>query len=88
MEYAKPLMTISELVKMGFSRYELNNIIHDPEAPVLWSAGNGKVRIITSEFDDYLKKRSQKNRNKKKVNQQIPWEQRKSHLLAQVTQKN
>lgn len=88
MQYAKPLMTITELVEMGFSRYELNEIIHDSDAPVLWSAGKGKARIITEEFDDYLKKRNAKRIVKKDAKTRIPWSQRKSHLLAQVTEKN
>lgn len=88
MQYAKPLMTITELVEMGFSRYELNEIIHDPDAPVLWSIGKGKARIITEEFDDYLKKRNAKRIVKKDAKIRIPWSQRKSHLLQQVTEKN
>lgn len=86
MKYAKQLMTVSELVEMGFSRHELNQIIHDDEAPVIWSSGRGKARIITDEFDEYLKKRSQ--RQVVKSSAKVPWSERKRYLLQQVSQKN
>lgn len=87
MKYPKALMSITELVAMGFSRYELNCIIHDPDAPVIWSVGKGKAKIVTEELDEYLTMRSQRSQKKEPRNK-TPWSQRKSHLLAQVTQKN
>lgn len=77
MIYKKPLMSISELVEMGFSRYQLKQIIKDPNAPIIRHSQKGKVFFDTALLDDYL----MSNKSNKQAHTKIPWSQRKKMLL-------
>lgn len=81
-------MSISELVELGFSRTQLSIYSHDPRAPTIWSPGKGKVWFDTSKFDEYLKMRNDTSNQQGSSKQRVPWSQRKSHLLQQVTKTN
>lgn len=55
MEYPKALMTISELVEMGYARRTLERNVHKPGFPAR-KAGQGKKapwRIDTKEFEKW-----------------------------------
>jgi hypothetical protein len=57
MEYPKPYMSITELVKYsGLSRAFLKNISISTEAPIIKTAGGGKILFVTEELDPYIKK--------------------------------
>ncbi len=54
--YPKPLMSISELVKMGFSRDTLKEYSRVKDAPITWSVGGGKIFFVTSELNEFIRK--------------------------------
>ncbi len=54
MEYPKELMSISELVQLGYTRDMLMNYSRARGAPVVWTMGGGKVYFKTSELDAFV----------------------------------
>ena len=59
MPYSKPIMTITELVQMGFSGYELRKIYHKVGFPVAFREGNGRtspIKFNTELLDKHFKK--------------------------------
>lgn len=54
MEYPKELMSVSELVQMGYTRDMLMNYSRARGAPVVWTMGGGKVYFKTSELDAFV----------------------------------
>lgn len=78
MIYPKQLMSITELVELGFSRNQLNTYARDPSAPVIKS-GRGKALFDTTKMDDYL----MSLKTRKKTNQpKVSWQERKKRLLS------
>lgn len=57
MNYPKPFMSITELVKVtGISRDYFKNIALAKDAPVIRTPNGGKFYFKTNELDDYMKK--------------------------------
>ncbi len=54
MKYPKDLMSITELVELGYSRDLLMNYSKARNAPVVWTMGGGKVYFKTSELEDFI----------------------------------
>lgn len=54
MKYPKDLMSITELVDMGYSRDMLMNYSKARNAPVVWTMGGGKVYFKTAELDAFI----------------------------------
>ena len=54
MKYPKELMSITELVELGYSRDLLMNYSKARNAPVVWTMGGGKVYFRTSELEDFI----------------------------------
>ena len=54
MIFPKPLMSISELADMGFSKYELRKYVHARGCPVIRTPGGGKYKIDTEKFPTWL----------------------------------
>lgn len=54
MDYPKELMSISELIKLGYTRDMLMNYSRARGAPVVWTMGGGKVYFKTSELDAFI----------------------------------
>ena len=59
MEYDKKIMTLTELVKMGFSKKELMEIYRSRHQTVAWKGGNGKknspIYFSTEDLEKYRK---------------------------------
>jgi len=59
MIYPKPLMSITELCELGFSRDELNRDVHAKgQRFATKTPGGGKWRIDTEEYEKFRKKRA------------------------------
>ncbi|WP_207647316.1 hypothetical protein [Parasporobacterium paucivorans] len=54
-DYPKPLMSIRELTDMGFPRNTLQEWARVKDAPVIYSAGGGKVFFKTAQLDEFAK---------------------------------
>ena len=54
MKYPKELMSITELIELGYSRDLLMNYSKARNAPVVWTMGGGKVYFKTSELEDFI----------------------------------
>lgn len=61
MVYPKPLMSISELVAMGYSRWDLRCYANAKGAPVRRTIGKGKVFYETDKLDDFIQKQQKIN---------------------------
>lgn len=55
MTYPKKLMSITELRKLGFPKETLYKIAHINNAPVIRTAGGGKIFFVTENLDDFIK---------------------------------
>lgn len=54
MQYPKPIMSVSELVKLGFTRDELNRAVHRKNQNFATKTlGGGKWRIDTEKFEQF-----------------------------------
>ena len=59
MKYPKPIMTINELVELGYGRSYLNDLCHDPEQRFATRSRNGgRWYIDTEKLDAYLEKKA------------------------------
>lgn len=59
MTYPKPMMSITELVKLGFSRDELSRDVHvKGQNFAIKTPGGGKWRIDTEEYEKFRRKRA------------------------------
>ena len=59
MEFPKQLMTIAELVPLGFSEYELRTIAQVAGYPVaIRMSATAPIKFDTAELQKYLEKRS------------------------------
>ncbi len=57
MEYPKKIMTISEMTKMGYTRYTLMNFVHIPGQKFAFrSQGGGKWYFDVDEFDKFIRR--------------------------------
>lgn len=54
--FPKELMSITELVKLGFSRETLKNYSRVKDAPIIRTAGGGKILFITSRLNVFIQK--------------------------------
>jgi hypothetical protein len=59
MDYPKEVMTLKELVNMGFSKKELYNIAHMRRQTIAWKSGKGgktsNIYFSTQELEKYRK---------------------------------
>lgn len=58
MNYPKPIMSITELTKLGFSRDYLKRCIHIKGFPGTRTSPNGKWIVDTEEFEKWRKARN------------------------------
>lgn len=56
MTYPKALMSITELVKMGFSRETLKEYSRVKDAPTTRTGGGGKILFVMSDFNEFVQK--------------------------------
>lgn len=57
MQYPKKIMSISELIEMGFSRYDLYAYYHRRgQSYARKSPGNGKIMFDTEKFEKFRMK--------------------------------
>ena len=57
MEYPKPIMSITDLEELGFSRIELKNAVHAKGQDfAVKTAGQGKWKIDTHKFERWRTK--------------------------------
>lgn len=56
MYFKKQIMSISELVEMGFPRDEIEGWVHRSGFPVITTQGKGKYLIDTTQLESWLKK--------------------------------
>jgi hypothetical protein len=56
MNYPKPLMSITELVAMGYSRWDLKCYANAKGAPVIRTIGRGKSLFMTDKLDEFIMK--------------------------------
>lgn len=61
MNYPKPLMSITELVSMGYSRWDLRCYANAKDAPVIRTVGRGKVLYQTEKLDAFIQKQQKIN---------------------------
>lgn len=54
MQYPKQLMSITELVAMGYSRWDLRCYANAKGAPVIRTIGKGKTLYLTEKLDDFI----------------------------------
>ena len=54
MNYPKPLMSITELVNMGYSRWDLKCYANAKGAPVMRTVGGGKVFFQTDKLEEFI----------------------------------
>lgn len=54
MMFPKQLMTITEMMELGFSRYELYKFAGARGCPIIRSPGGGKIKFDTTKFMDWL----------------------------------
>ncbi len=54
MNYQKPLMSITELVAMGYSRWDLQCYANAKGAPVIRTIGGGKVLFQTDKIEEFI----------------------------------
>lgn len=64
MEFEKPYMSISELVKMdlGITRDALKGYAHITDCPAIRTPGRGKILFYMPEFIPWLKKFTRRER--------------------------
>lgn len=66
MNYPKSIMSVSELVSMGYSKEFLRQIAHAPGAPVFrGEARNSKIYFKTPYLDEFIE-RIQRRQTRKK----------------------
>lgn len=55
MKYPKPVMSLTEMAKLGFSRTQLNQAAHHPLADkyMMTTANGGKFLFDTEKFERY-----------------------------------
>ena len=54
MQYPKPIMSLTELVELGFSRRELNKNVHAKgQTFALKTEGGGKWVFVTAEYEKW-----------------------------------
>ena len=53
MKYPKPLMGVSELVEMGFSREQLKRYLRIEGCPATKTPGGGKWKFDTEKFEEW-----------------------------------
>lgn len=61
MVYPKPLMSITELVSMGYSRWDLRCYANAKNAPVIRTIGKGKVFYQTEKLDEFIQRQQKIN---------------------------
>lgn len=66
MTYPKPLMSITELVEMGYSRDTLNDYSRVKDAPIIWTRGGGKILFQTEYLDDFIATVERRRLNKRR----------------------
>ncbi len=57
MQYPKALMTITELVNLGYSRESLKNWVHITDFPAIRNSPRGNWKVDTSQLDNWLIRR-------------------------------
>ena len=60
LQYPKPLMSITELVELGFSRRDLKNYTQLPDFPCVRTQGGGKILVQTDGLDEWIEKYQEK----------------------------
>ena len=56
MNYPKPLMSITELVAMGYSRYDLTCYANAKNSPSIRTIGGGKILFQTDKLEEFIQR--------------------------------
>jgi len=66
MIFPKPLMSITEMVELGFSRETLQRYSHVKDFPHMRTIGDGKILIFTDEFLEWERNFKKKTVSKRR----------------------